>query len=70
VRDELERDYSLWVFDRWGSEVFHTDRPGEGWDGKVKGSDPVTGVYVWKLKVRNGVSRLMHEYKGHVTVLP
>lgn len=70
VRDEADRDYDLWVFDRWGEVIFHTDQPHTGWDGRVKGADPVTGVYVWKLRVRNGVSRLMHEYTGHLTVLP
>lgn len=70
VRDDMGRDYDFTVFDRWGSEVFHADKPGTGWDGSVGGAPPVTGVYVWKLRVRSGVDRLMREYTGHVTVLP
>lgn len=70
VRDDAGRDYNLWVFNRWGEEVFHADQSGKGWDGTVKGEAPVTGVYVWKLRVRSGVDRLMREYTGHVTVLP
>lgn len=70
VRDQMDRDYEFWVFDRWGEVVFHTDKPHTGWDGRVKGEAPVTGVYPWKLRVRSGVSRTMHEYNGHVTVLP
>src|SRR5690606_39722312 len=64
------RDYDLRVFDRWGTEVFQADQPTIGWDGRVNGAPPVTGVYVWKLRVRNAVDRLMREYTGHVTVLP
>jgi len=70
VRDDAGRDYDLRIFDRWGTEVFHSDVPTNGWDGRVDGAPPVTGVYVWKLLVRNGVDRLMHQYVGHVTVLP
>ncbi|MBZ0207590.1 MAG: PKD domain-containing protein [Flavobacteriales bacterium] len=70
VRDDADRDYDLRVFDRWGSEVFHSDEPANGWDGRVNGAPPVTGVYVWKLRVRNGVDRLMRQYVGHITVLP
>ncbi|MBP9081170.1 MAG: PKD domain-containing protein [Flavobacteriales bacterium] len=70
VRDEADRDYDLSVFDRWGNEVFHTGRPHTGWDGTVQGEPPVTGVFVWKLRLRSGVDRLMREHTGHVTVLP
>ena len=70
VRDDAGRDYDLRVFDRWGTEVFQADQPTIGWDGRVNGAPPVTGVYVWKLRVRNGVDRLMRQYTGHVTVLP
>lgn len=70
VRDDAGRDYDLRVFDRWGTEVFQADQPTIGWDGRVNGAPPVTGVYVWKLRVRNGADRLMRQYTGHVTVLP
>ncbi|MBK6371427.1 MAG: hypothetical protein IPF64_16870 [Flavobacteriales bacterium] len=46
------------------------DQLDAGWDGRVNGKPPVTDVYVWKLRVRNGVDRLMRQYFGHVTVLP
>jgi gliding motility-associated-like protein len=70
VRDHAGRDYDLRVFDRWGTEVFYSDQLDAGWDGRVNGKPPVTDVYVWKLRVRNGVDRLMRQYFGHVTVLP
>ncbi|MBX2971597.1 MAG: PKD domain-containing protein [Flavobacteriales bacterium] len=70
VRDELSDNYDLRIFDRWGSEVFHAAQPHTGWDGRVKGEAPVTGVYAWKLRIRSGVDQLPREYNGHVSVLP
>ncbi len=40
-------DYTFRVFDRWGTEVFKTMDPKEGWDGKVNGKFGTADVYVW-----------------------
>ncbi len=70
VRDAFPEDHDLRIFDRWGREVFSTKDPEEGWDGTVFGAGPKTDVYVWKLKARSTVDRIMRIYTGHVTVLP
>lgn len=42
-----KEDYHFRIYDRWGKRVFETDKPGEGWDGKVSGEPAVTETYVW-----------------------
>ncbi|HRI59374.1 MAG TPA: gliding motility-associated C-terminal domain-containing protein, partial [Saprospiraceae bacterium] len=42
--------FRLEVHDRWGSLVFATDDPETGWDGFIRGKEPVPGVYVWSME--------------------
>lgn len=37
--------YEIWIYDRWGVEVFHSNDYEIGWDGKVEGKDATEGVY-------------------------
>ena len=44
-------DYHFYIYDRYGSLVFFTNNPYEGWDGYAKnGKMVMPGVYVWRLK--------------------
>ena len=40
------------IFDRWGSRVFFTDSPFEGWDGSFKGQDMNPGVLLYRVRFR------------------
>ena len=46
------QEYEFKVFNRWGAELFGTDKPSEGWDGMVKGQRQNGGLYVWYVKAR------------------
>lgn len=61
-------DYEMWIFDRWGAMIYHTNDISQGWDGGIKNVGVKQEVYVWKVSLRDvrGVSR---EYAGHVTLL-
>lgn len=61
--------YEFFVFDRWGTEVFHSTDPTSVWDGSLNGSIVQDGVYSWKLLVRSNFDIEIHEMKGSVTVL-
>lgn len=39
----------LAVYDRWGNKVFRTTDPAKGWDGRHKGQELNTGLYVYTL---------------------
>ncbi len=59
---------SFSVFNRWGQLVFFTQTYGEGWDGRFKGVEQPTGVYVWILEFYNADNKLVTE-KGTITVI-
>ena len=39
--------YRFAVYNRWGAEVFQTDDPQQGWNGKIGGNTQADGVFVW-----------------------
>ena len=44
--------YEFLVFNRWGGVVFKTSNPTEKWDGKHKGVDLSSGVYVYLIRYK------------------
>jgi len=46
------RDYHFEIYNRWGSRVFETDKPTDGWDGKVNGTLGDPSVYYFTLTYR------------------
>lgn len=47
-------EYRLEVFDRWGSMVFRSQQPDEGWTGPALGKMAGPAVFVWILKAKLG----------------
>lgn len=52
-------DYSLSIYDRWGTQVFLSNDPSpqEGWEGKIKNKAAPAGVYIWFMEytvIENG----------------
>ncbi len=64
----LADSYEFYIYNRFGNEVFSTTDVNQGWDGKVKGNSVQTGVYLWKviLKDSNGLRK---PFTGHVTLI-
>jgi len=65
-------DYSkleMWIFNRWGEEVYYTDN-GVPWDGtdQTGSGKPQMDVYVW-MTIYRDEDRMLHRGMGHVTVL-
>ena len=60
--------YNLWIFDRWGNEVFHSNDLEESWNGKVKGVIVQEDTYVWKVTFKDIMGE-DHAYKGIVNVI-
>lgn len=60
--------YQLFIYNRWGEEVFYSNDPSIGWDGSSNGADAPAGTYVYHLKYRlkNGQSQ---QRKGTVILL-
>jgi len=61
--------YSMAIFNRWGQELFRTDRiDGRGWDGKFNGQEQPGGVYVYLIDavLKSGQRE---RYEGNVTLV-
>ncbi len=60
--------YELKVYDRYGQEVFRTDDPNVGWDGRMGGRNLAQGVYAYTLELKQGNGKTQVK-KGHVTLI-
>jgi gliding motility-associated-like protein len=60
-------NYTLSVFNRWGQSVFQSNDPGQGWDGRITGSDAPAGVYSYILEY--GMSDGIMQKKAGVFIL-
>lgn len=57
-------DYHLWIYDRWGQNIFTTSDINTGWDG---GNFP-QDVYVYFIRYKNSRGEYK-EFKGNITLL-
>lgn len=64
-------DFQLLVFDRWGNQLFETDRADGCWTGDFRGKPMPPGVYVWWAKIRAMVCGERRDFyeKGDVTLV-
>jgi gliding motility-associated-like protein len=56
------------VYNRWGQQVFNTQRIDHGWDGRFNGEPQDLGVYNYVIIVSHNDGQLK-TYKGTVTLL-
>ncbi|MBN8703930.1 MAG: PKD domain-containing protein, partial [Bacteroidetes bacterium] len=62
--------FEMWIYDRWGLQIWHSTDPKQGWNGKRDGHDnPVQqDVYVWLIKITDEFG-IKHKHIGHVSVI-
>jgi len=68
VKYQSLRSFEMWVYNRWGQELFHTTDPSQGWDGKHNGSTVPTGAYYYVIKAM-GTDDQKYSRKGAINVL-
>lgn len=56
------------VYNRWGQEVFATDRIGKGWDGRLKNREQGSDTFVWQVRGKDYLGRIIYR-KGTVTLI-
>ena len=56
------------IFNRWGQQIFSTNRLHEGWDGTLNGTKQPSGVYVWMIQAVTDDNRVINK-KGTVTII-
>jgi gliding motility-associated-like protein len=45
--DEAISNFTMYIYSRWGQQVFESDDIGKGWDGTVTGQPAPGGAYIW-----------------------
>ena len=63
------RDYSLYIYDRAGNQLFYTDNKESGWDGTFEGRKCKQGVYVWVVHYRRIETDKVIQQKGTLTLI-
>ncbi len=64
------KTYELYIFDRWGMQLFHSNDINNGWNGTVKGGSTISqeDTYVYKIYVTDSKNK-QHSFIGNVTIL-
>lgn len=68
VKYKSLKSFEMWVFNRWGNELFHTKDPSNGWDGTQNGKTVPTGAYYYLVKAV-GTDGIIYNKKGDINVL-
>ncbi len=60
--------YTLYMYDRWGKQVYFTNDVTQGWDGIIDGAAAPVGTYVYYVKYSN-TSGAVREKRGMVVLV-
>lgn len=64
-------EFEMYIYDRWGNEIFKSNDINKPWDGKVlNGSGQLVQIdtYVWLIRFKDNTLQ-SHFYTGHVNML-
>jgi len=60
--------FEMFVFNRWGQQIFYTNDIDNSWDGTIKGNEPVLGVYAYLIHITDDNGRKL-AFRGNITLL-
>lgn len=66
---EAVTEFNMKVFDRAGQVIFQTNDKNKGWDGKLKGLEFSTGVFVYLISYKDIYSTDLKILKGTITLI-
>jgi len=46
-------EFELYIFNRWGEQIFYTNDLTVGWDGTYKGKESPVETYIWKVNYKD-----------------
>ena len=61
--------YELFIFDRWGKQVFYSNDINQKWDGTFESNDAQNGTYNFKVLVKKYYDDTIYQEYGMVTLL-
>jgi len=62
------KEFNMYIFDRWGTMVFSTSDPNQGWNGKINGVMTGEETYVYNIQITDTQGK-KHTYIGSVSAL-
>lgn len=64
------KTFEMYIFDRWGTELFHSTNINDGWNGTVKGGSAICqdDSYIYVIHVTDS-KNTMHSYTGSVSLI-
>lgn len=60
--------FEMIIFDRWGENIFSSDKLEKGWDGKIKGTFAKNDVYVYMVNYTM-INKKSYSKTGHVALM-
>lgn len=61
-------EFDCWIFNRWGTKIYHWSDPQKGWDGTYKGKAVPEGAYFYVIKAK-GSDGIEYNLKGDINLL-
>ena len=61
-------EFHIWVYNRWGHEVYHSTDPAKGWDGRIGGKPAAEGAYFYVVRARGADDQKFH-LKGDINLI-
>jgi gliding motility-associated-like protein len=60
----------MYIFDRWGTEIYHSNNLSNGWNGAVHGTGSICqeDTYIYKITLTDAAG-IQHAYIGNVNLL-
>jgi len=64
-------DFKMYIYDRWGMQMFYTNDMNKGWNGNVNGSSSQAqeDTYIYMIEVVDCVQHKKHQYLGKVSLI-
>ena len=68
IKGENIKNFELWIYDRWGENIFHSSEISDFWDGKYLGNKCKIDTYLWIIEFLD-FNQNFQIIKGHVNLL-
>ncbi|HTA82264.1 MAG TPA: choice-of-anchor L domain-containing protein [Bacteroidia bacterium] len=62
------KTFDMWIFDRWGGLIFHSNNINKGWDGTVQARKCQEDTYIWTIQTTDNEGNSQN-YVGRVSLI-
>ncbi len=66
--DLNSKQFEMFVYDRFGNIIFHSNDSELGWDGTANGDEAEEGAYIWEVRLKN-IENLLKIYRGYTNLI-